>query len=218
MNNIWGLILSFVLVFCVIGLAEILKKKKVLGDEASRKLIHIGVSNWWFLMFYFFDQIYYAIAAPIIFIILNYVSYKTNLIKSMERSGKGNLGTVYFPISLLLLVIASMTFTTPLVGGIGILVLGYGDGLAALLGKKFGKKQIINHKTWVGSITMFLVSFLVSTLLMVGYSSISIQYILLYAGLVGILATLIELLTPKGLDNLTLPLLISLLMYVLIGV
>jgi len=213
--NILGLVLSYVLVFVIIGLSTLLQKKGILGDEGARKFIHIGVSNWWLLAMFTFDDVWFAIIPPITFIILNYYSYKTNLIKSMERSGNGNLGTVYFPISLLILVVLTFGVTfNPLIGAIGILTLGYGDGLAAAIGSKWGKRKLIYGKSVEGSLTMLLATFIVTfTLLAFNFSfPIALSVALVLA----ISATVIELYTPKGLDNLTVPLLTSLIYYLIL--
>lgn len=214
--NILGLVLSYVLVFLVIGIATLLQKKHILGEEGARKLIHIGVSNWWILAMIFFtgdDALWFAIVPPMTFIGLNYLSYRQNIFKAMERGGSGNLGTVYFPISLLILVIVSFgILKQPYVGGLGILILGYGDGFAAVIGKKYGKHPMIFGKSIEGSLAMFVVSFLVAAILL------SIQGFsgwLLASFVIAAIATFIELLTPKGLDNLSVPLLSSLLFYVI---
>jgi phytol kinase len=162
------------------------------------------------------NAIWYAIVPPITFILLNYYSYKTNLIKSMERSGNGNLGTVYFPISLLILVIFTFgVINRPEIGAIGILVLGYGDGLAAVIGKAYGKRKLVNNKSLEGSLTMLLASLIVVILilLLTGYGLVTV---LLVAVIISIASTLIELYTPKGLDNLSVPLFSSLLAYILL--
>ena len=213
--NILGLVLSYVLVFVIIGLSTVLQKKGILGDEGARKFIHIGVSNWWVLAMFTFDNVWFAIIPPITFIILNYYSYKTNLIKSMERSGNGNLGTVYFPISLLILVTLTFGVTNnPLIGAIGILTLGYGDGLAAAIGSKWGKRKLIYGKSVEGSLTMFLATFIVTFILLAFNFSLPIA--LSVALVLAIAATLIELYTPKGLDNLTVPLFTSLIYYLIL--
>lgn len=217
MNNIWGLIVSYVFIFVVIGISTVLQKKQVLKDEGARKFIHIGVAHWWIIAMVFFDNVYFAIIPPITFIILNYASYKMNLIKSMERGGKGNLGTVYFPISLLILVL--LTFTdvigaSPYIGAIGILIMGYGDGLAAVIGKKYGKHPLAFGKSIEGSLTMFIVSFVVTFVILIRYGSLASA---LLVGLgVAIAATFIELFTPKGFDNLTVPLGTAMLAFVLL--
>jgi phytol kinase len=217
--NIWGLVLSYILVFLIIGISTVLQKAKVLGDEGARKFIHIGVSNWWILAWVFFqgdNAIWFAIVPPITFILLNYYSYKTNLIKSMERSGNGNLGTVYFPISLLILVIFTFGIVNrPEIGAVGILVLGYGDGLAAVIGKAYGKRKLVNNKSLEGSLTMLLASFIV-VLLVLLVAGVSLVATLIAAIVVSILSTIIELYTPKGLDNLSVPLFSSLIVYILL--
>ncbi len=217
--NIWGLVLSYILVFLIIGISTALQKFKLVGDEGARKFIHIGVSNWWILAMLFFNgenAIWYAIVPPITFILLNYYSYKTNLIKSMERSGNGNLGTVYFPISLLILVIFTFgVINKPEIGAIGILVLGYGDGLAAVIGKAYGKRKLVNNKSLEGSLTMLLASLIV-VILILSLTGYGIVTALLVAVIISIASTLIELYTPKGLDNLSVPLFSSLLAYILL--
>lgn len=216
--NTWGLVLSYVLIFLVIGIATILQKAKVFGDEGARKFIHIGVSNWWILaMIFFTDQnkMWFAMIPPITFIILNYLSYRQNLFKAMERGGQGNLGTVYFPISLLILVILSFgIFNRPDIGAIGILTLGYGDGFAAVFGVKYGKHKLVFGKSVEGSIAMFIASFIVGVVV----STLAFPLVTaVWIGLImAIFATGIELISPKGFDNLTVPLSTSLLYYLMI--
>lgn len=209
--NVLGLILSFVLIFIIIGIATVFQKNGVLGDEGARKFIHIGVSNWWILAMLFFDNIIWASIAPVVFILLNYVSFKMNLIKAMERSGKGTLGTVYFPISLLILVIVTFLIEQPFIGAIGILILGYGDGLAAVIGKKYGKHKLMFGKSVEGTITMFVTSLIVSFSLLVIFTP---RYVWL-AVLIALFATVVEVVTPKGLDNLSVPLLTSAFSYLI---
>lgn len=217
--NVLGLVLSYVLVFLIIGISTVLQKTKLVGDEGARKFIHIGVSNWWILAMIFFEgenAIWFAIVPPITFILLNYYSYKTNLIKSMERSGNGNLGTVYFPISLLILVILTFgVINKPEIGAVGILVLGYGDGLAAVIGKAFGKHKLVDNKSLEGSLTMVFASFIVVTMVLSlsGYTLLTALWV---AAVVSVVSTVVELYTPKGLDNLSVPLFSSLLIYVLL--
>ncbi|MDO9629457.1 MAG: SEC59/DGK1/VTE5 family protein [Acholeplasmataceae bacterium] len=217
MNNVWGLILSYILIFVIIGISTFLQNKKIFGDEGARKFIHIGVSNWWILAMLFFtgeDAVWYAVIAPITFIFLNYLSYRLNILKAMERGGKGNLGTVYFPISLLILVILTFgVIKQPFIGAVGILVMGYGDGLAAVIGTKYGKHKLAFGKSVEGSLTMFLVSLVVSiTILLI--SGVPNAYLIALG--VALIATLVELATPKGLDNLSVPLFTSFALYLLL--
>jgi len=185
------------------------KKMHILGSEGARKFIHIGVSNWWFILMFFFDNVFFATVPPISFIIINYISYKRHLIKPMEREGKGSFGTIYFPIALLILVIASFTITNVYIGAIGILVLGYGDGLAAVMGLKYGKRKLYREKTVIGSLTMFITSCVVIGFMMLYLTSL--KQAIWISLVIAIIAMLVELFTPKSLDNLTVPIATSLL-------
>lgn len=211
MENIWnyhhimGIIVSFIYVFSVIFLAKFLER---FGKEASRKAVHILVCNWWLLAMGFFDSPIWAAVVPACFVVLNYLSYRFQLFSSMERgAGKGDLGTVYYAISLL--VLALITFgplNNPVVGGVGILIMGYGDGLAAVVGTRWPKvpyKLLGSEKTLSGSLTMLTASFLVTLILLAGTGQ---TQVLVPAITLAVLATALEAITPLGLDNLTVPL------------
>jgi phytol kinase len=221
MNNVWGILLSILPIFVVIGIATVLQKKQLISDEGSRKFVHIGVSNWWILAMLIFTDPLWASIARVTFIVLNYISYRKNIFSAMERSGKGNLGTVYFPIALLILVL--LTFTDVLgipnpeyVGAAGMLVLGYGDGFAAVIGKAYGKHRWKSGKSLEGSLTMFFASFVVMMIIAFMHP-LSASFLMVMGGalLVAVTATLLEAYTPYGLDNLSVPLITSLVYYVL---
>ncbi|MBU0493563.1 MAG: DUF92 domain-containing protein, partial [Chloroflexi bacterium] len=53
---------------------------------------------------HFYPNAYFAIIPPLSFIVLNYISYRREVFKAMELEDKGNLGTVYFPISFALVI------------------------------------------------------------------------------------------------------------------
>ena len=83
MNNILGIIISFLFIFLIIGISKIFEKY---GKEACRKFIHISLCNWWFIAMAFFDNVIYASIVPACFIIINTISYKTKLVKGrMEK-------------------------------------------------------------------------------------------------------------------------------------
>ncbi len=202
-NNILGIIASFLLIAVVIAISTILQKLKILSSEGSRKFIHIGVAHCWIIVMILFDNMWLACIPPAVFILLNYASYRLNLIKSMERQEKDSFGTVYFPISLLILVLVTFSLDMTYLGAVGMLVLGYGDGLAGWIGEKYGRNKIFKNKSLQGSTAMFISSFVVSFIVMSLFTpSIAISGSLIIA----ILATAIELFTPNDLDNLTVPL------------
>ena len=217
MNNILGIIVSFIFVFIIIGISTFLSNKGLLSNEGSRKFIHIGVSNWWIIAMTFFSNAIYASIVPLAFVLINYISYKKQIFNAMERDGnREDLGTVYYALSLLILSL--LTFKNgqaPYIGALGILIMGYGDGFAAIIGQKFKSKEYRvgnNKKTVYGSLTMFIVSFLVSFLVLNIFNG---SNKLLNSLLLSVTATILEAISPLGLDNLTVPLLTSFLYMVI---
>lgn len=216
MKNVLGIILSYAFVALIIVIAKLFEKS---GKEASRKFIHIMLSNWWFIAMYFFDNVIWASIVPFTFIIINYISYKKNIISVMERNEKekDGLGTVYYAISLFLIAIITFgIINKPVVGLCSILIMGYGDGFAAIVGKKIKSKsyKIGNStKTVAGSSTMFLISFIIVAIFL---ASIGTPFWFLKSLLLAISATIIEAIGIKGTDNLAVPLVSCLLLSAMI--
>ncbi len=224
MNNLIGMILSIGFVFLVIIISEVLKRTINLDIETTRKFIHIGVSHWWLIAMVLIPDIKYAVVPPLVFIVLNYISYRKNLFGSMERKeGTSDLGTVYFPIALMILVLFTWNESilkqeAKYIGAIGILIMGYGDGFASLVGKKLGRlkfKIFRNKKSIEGSIAMFIFSFLITLIVLFWANGFSLTNVYI-TFTIAAAATFIEAITPLGLDNLTVPILSSLLGYYLI--
>ena len=218
--NWWGVVVSFGFVFAVLGIAQVLLQAKLVTAAVSRKLVHIGVAHWWFFAMYFFDRWEFAIIAPIAFVLINLASYLFRLLPAMEHEVRSkNLGTVYFPISLLALVLLSWAGPLPLwVAGLGILVLGYGDGLASLVGEHSARRTFRifgNTKSYLGTSVMFIASVVVvvAFVLLFGSQPVDIGWLIAAALATGAVATAIELLTPFGIDNLTVPALTALFFY-----
>lgn len=218
MSNIIGIVVSVLFIGIVMLAGKLFEKA---GKEASRKFIHIMLSNWWIIAIVFFDNMWSAALLPAAFVIINYISFKTNLIAVMERDdgddNKESLGTVYYAISLL--VLALITFgpvKNPLIGLCGIAVMGYGDGLAAVIGQAVQSKKIDifgNTKSVAGCSTMFVVT----CMILAGFFYYSASaYWALKALVIGGLMTLIEAVSIKGTDNITVPLLTSLLVFLMV--
>lgn len=201
MNNVLGIIASFVFIGIVIGTAKLFEK---LGKEASRKYIHIALCNWWLIAMYFFNSPIWASIVPLCFVIINYISYKKDLIKVMEREKQEGLGTVYYAISLLILSILSFgVWKNPTIGLVSSFVMGYGDGFAAILGQKIKSKEYKignTKKTIVGTITMFVITFIILSIALFGTN-----LWILKALIASIIITAVEAISIKGTDNITVP-------------
>lgn len=207
-NNILGLVISFVFLGLVIGIAVLLRRFTGFSSEFIRKFIHIGVSNWWFILMAWMDNLWYALAGPVVFIILNSVMTFGGYGGFLGMNDKKrNYGLIYFPISLLILVL--LVYNGKLAAAaatIGVLSMGYGDGLAAIVGHAWGKRKLpflTGGKTWLGTVVMFFVVVVVAYV----FAPISeVPYRLVVAVTTGLVGAFLEAATPLGLDNVTVPL------------
>ena len=89
--------------------------------------------NWWLIATFFIKDYWLAITAPILFVIFNTLNVIYNFIPAINTKRRdSNKGPIYYALAVFILTAA--TFHTPsfhIVGGIGLLVMAYGDGFAA---------------------------------------------------------------------------------------
>lgn len=208
-----GIALSFAFVFIIMGLATIAVRLGWVKGEGSRKIIHIGVSNWWFIAVLFFDSWWQAIIVPAIFIVLNALSYRKRIFSAMERgAGLKDLGTVYYAVSLSLLAAFSFSLGKPWIGGMGILAMGWGDGLAAVVGPRLSRPRMPGSagKSLSGSLTVFVASLIVAlAVFRLGLGVEEPLRLCCVSLACALYAALAEAYTPLGFDNLSLPLGVS---------
>jgi phytol kinase len=212
MRNLFGIIVSVVFIVIVIASSKLFEKA---GKEASRKYIHIVLSSWWIIAMVFFDSPIWAGVMPLLFVFINFASYKFNIIKSMERDEgeKDGLGTVYYALTLLILAVLMFgplkeykVVWGPTIGFAGIAVMGYADALAAIIGKSVKSpsyKLSTSKKTLAGSCAMFCTTFIIISGFLV-YSGISNWFFKAFS--IAIIDTILEAVAIKGTDNLLVPL------------
>lgn len=200
------LYLIFILVFTYFLSGKLNIRKKI-----TRKVTHILVTFCVVIMFYYFKYSIHMIIPPITFIILNYISYKRNIFKGMEDGN--SLGTVYYPISVFIMsLLTYLNNDLAPAYAIGLFSMGLGDGFAPLVAGYLKSRKIINNKTIIGSLTVLIISSLVALFFSYYFR---LDYNLLKILIIGISASLIELIGIKGLDNLYLPLGIFLIVIIL---
>ena len=217
--NAIGVIGSITMPFAIMALASILSKLGATA-ETSRKVVHILVSNWIIIAFAVYRSPWTASLIPAFFVVFNYFSATKGIFPAMERSKEeSTLGTFWYAISLLLLTILGFVLKKPWVAMSGMLAMGYGDGFAGLIGEYFGKHHFTGRhskKTLEGTIAAMLFSGVSVGVVCFCYRNHTSDLLFVYAAIsCSILSGVIELLTPRGLDNITLPLIVALVVYLL---
>lgn len=224
MINIIGVLFSFIYFFGLLIVSQHLKKFSL---EGKRKFVHIMLGNWWFVVLTLFDKGIYAIIVPAAFVLINYYSLKRNkkggLLSELERNEERNksYGIVLYPVAMVVLVVLSFwVFKDVRIGGIGLMALSYGDGFAALAGKKYNYIPFTvfgNRKTLSGSLAMLVVTMLsISIYLYVTDLQQDPLIILILAFVLACVTTIIEALSPYGVDNLLIPI-SAVFLYAVIG-
>lgn len=186
--------------------------------EFSRTFAHIMIINWWLIAAYLIKDFWLALSAPLFFIFFNALNVHFDWIPSINTKRRtGRYGTVYYALSVALMVIAWFgSHQYQIAGAIGLFTMAYGDGLAALVGQRYGKHGYVlfkNKKSFEGSLTMFAVS-LITCIAFQYFSAVPVN--LITALLVAVVATVVEAISPHGIDNLFIPILVSLLYFILL--
>ena len=196
-SDVQSLLISCAYVAASLLLCLLLQRVFYVPSVIVRKILHILSSLWVFMMVYGFSHTAARAAGPVLFIVLN----------GVYSAGKGRRldnGLVSFPVSLLLITLLYSFGRLSAESAVSsMLVLGFGDGAAAVTGYMLHK----TGKSIEGSVSMFLVSFIVLLL----FSPLSVPERVIAA----LAAAAAERMTPSGLDNLTVPLTTALVMEVL---
>jgi phytol kinase len=206
-SDIVGVAVVYIYVAVLIVFTEKVISKKY--PVQSRKFLHIMTGNIAFILPLFATREVMAFIAAGPFILFTFLMSPYSPIKSMQgktsEAGHG-LGLVYYAITWT--VLAYAFFDHREIIAMGILAMSYGDGLASLLGIKYGKLKYTvfkDTKSYVGSIAMFVCTFLLLVIALLFYqvpvTSRAAVYLLCMAGV----ATIVEGITPLGLDNLSVP-------------
>jgi dolichol kinase len=157
-----------------------------------------------------------AVIPPLTFIVVNYVSYRLSIFKGIETKDKRNLGTVYFPISFAAVI--ALCWAKPEVVVASLMPMTWGDALAAIIGQRWGRHRytaLARSKSIEGSAAMFIGAF-VSVSLALAAFGVTVATAAGAALVVAFVATIIEALTPWGLDNLTIPAASALLLWLML--
>jgi phytol kinase len=188
--------------------AELLHRFTDTQPEIVRKVVHIGTGNVILLAWLLQLPAWVGILSAIVAGIVTLVSYRLPILPGVNSVGRKSLGTFFYAVSIGMVSAVFWPLELPYYGVIGILIMAWGDGMAAIIGQRFGKHPYLilgNTKSWEGTLTMLGVSYaIVSIVLLSVHGNIWQTWVV---GIpVAIAATAIESIAQWGLDNLTVPL------------
>ncbi len=190
------------------------------GSELVRKVVHIGTGNIVLLAWWMKIPGWIGVSAGVFFAIVTLASYRFQLLPRIDNVGRKSFGTFFYAVSIAVLVGWFWGVNRPEFGVLGILVMTWGDGLAGLVGKRFGRHRYQlwgMEKSWEGSLTMAIVATLVSGIILSNVV-VSTEQLITIAFTVGILSAVLEAFSNLGIDNLTVPILSAAIAYSLVSI
>jgi len=215
-------VLTFAIALGWLRLMDALAARGVIGQSDSRKLIHIGTGPIFVLCWNFFSgqpaARYLAALVPLA-ITAQFALVGTGVIKdpaavqAMSRTGDRReilRGPLYYGI---VFVLCTLVFwrTSP-VGILALMLMCGGDGLADLIGRRWGKAKLPFNasKSWAGSLTFLLAGFAFACAFVALFNvwgilvpRLNLPDIAWKTGVIAAAATLVEALPLRDIDNLT---------------
>lgn len=189
----------------VIGGAVLCRRLRPNQRELSRKIVHIGTGAVVPLAWFF--EIPFVVALPVaaVITVVTTINHQWRFIPAVEDVDRNSYGTIAYGIAITTLLLLFWPTRADAVSA-GVLVMALGDGLAGLIGRNVASPKWVlfgQTKSSVGTMTMAVVSGLV----LIGLAQGSGADLSLPAaiGMVA-MATGLEQLSWRGLDNLSVPL------------
>lgn len=204
-------------------LMEFFAQRQWLPQTLSRKIIHIGTGLLFVLCWVLFSHAaiarYLAALVPLAFT-LQFLAIGTGrlsdpaAVQAMTRHGKPAellRGPFYYGIMVLLCTI--FFWRNSPIGILALMLMCGGDGLADIVGRRWGKHKLPFNadKSWAGSVAMWGGGFIFAYGILALFNTIgyfqpplNLFYAAKALGAIAFLATLVEALPFKDIDNITL--------------
>ncbi len=202
-----ALILTILIVFALLLVNEIWWRTHPKRSELSRKFVHITVgcfvAVWPFFLSW--NQIIFLSVA---FVVVVGISKYFHIFRAIHSVQRPTWGELFFALAV---GIVAMATHHKGVYAAALLQMSLADGLAAIVGQRYGKANQYKVFGSVKSVAGTLTFFAVSLALLLGYAHYSVTDItLIYMVALAAATSLIENVGAYGLDNLLVPLFVAL--------
>jgi phytol kinase len=203
----------FLLLFLLLlGFVELIYKRLKLPGELTRKLAHFAATLSTISFPYLFTDHWYVLVLAIIFFCLLFLSRNSRHLRSIHDITRISTGSYLLPVSIYLTFLISHLSDDRFLFILPIMILAVSDPAAGLLGMNingynheivlFGRRM---RKTWLGSSAFFISAFLISLFAFYYHRQMFDLHSLGFSVFVALTATIAEMLSPKGTDNLLIP-------------
>ena len=204
-NVVMNLVISVIVVLTLICISELLWRVRDIDPEYTRKFVHISAGTFvafWSLYLSRYQILLLSAAFVIVVVMSRYIRF-FKAIHSVQRPTWGEL--------LFAVAVGSLAFVADShwIYSAALLIMSVADGMAAVIGMKYGKSNRYSvfgyDKSMAGTLTFFLISMIILTVSAIFTPGIfSVWFIV-----IALVATVLENVSIRGLDNLLVPLLVA---------
>ena len=224
-NDWLMIIVYFVVLLLLVVLSDILNKKFNVKGKITRRFVHIGVGLIVCTTPFTLKGWLPPAVLATIFLLANLLAIKMGLMKGIHSTKRISYGTVFFPMSYLILILLFWK-NHPEILIVSMLLLSITDPLAAIIGERYGERfntYLYDKKSYRGLYSVFISSFILSFLTLILFNNRGIYIdlssidILLTSLAISFVAVPAEAVSIKGTDNLSLPLLTGVMLSIMLN-
>ena len=205
-------VLELVYAFSIAFAMDALIRKRMVSQRTSRKIIHLwmgGLIAFWFIYAAPYAQLFFIIT-PVawIAVMLYALGGGSRYHEIVKRFARENdiMEVMHGPLLLLLMLIIFTLAAFMTAGGVAALAaLTFGDGVAPLVGKRAKRWYFRGRKSIEGSAAVFAASLFSMLVIFAAFLPASFARLIYVAAVASVAAAIIEALTPRDYDNLTVP-------------
>lgn len=220
LRNIIALIITFAVAILWLRLNDFAANKGWISPRVSRKFIHMGTGPLYVLCWLLYEDLYLArymaalvpllITGQFILVGLGIIQDEA-AVTAMSRSGDRReilKGPLFY--GLIFVAVTILYWTESPIGIVALMLMCGGDGLADILGRKYGTMKLPwnREKSWIGSLGMFIGGWIFSMIILAIYVAAG-KFPNLWPSyftaitIIALAGTLVESLPLKDIDNIT---------------
>lgn len=188
-------------------LSEVLWRAKILRGEAARKLLHIIIGSYVASWPFFLTKGQIELVSLALFVGVS-ISHRFKIFHAIIDIKRKSVGDLLYALGIGL---TAFLAGSPWIFAAAIMHMSIGDGLAGLIGTSFGKKSrykvLGQDKSIVGSTVFLVCSVAILYVIVPTHLHVQLGYLI---AVLPLAATLAENIGVLGVDNVLVPVLITL--------
>jgi phytol kinase len=186
-----------------------------LPAEKSRKFLHVSGGLICLLLPRFFSSHWWVLALTSSAFLLLFATFLMKMLNSVHKTKRNSIGSVIFPIPVYFCFLAADTLHNNLFFYLPVSLLAISDTSAEIAGTRWGHltKQFFNGQKTLAGTLAFLVAALIICTVWLSYYNLPVKSIIIGTLVISTGAAVTELVTLKGWDNLTIPVLAGILIW-----